>query len=153
MPAPPHSLHLPALHGERPANFVGGCCCAARPANICGRCCSFEACAGRRVHRLCPPAVALFCGLCVCLPCHLCHVIPLPFSTVCPVLFILSAPVHSMCARIESSFIQHVASCKNCPVGSCNTGLQRRPVRRFIVDFYPFSCRVHDPGPWCSVNN
>ena len=28
----------------------------------------FETCAGRRVRRLCPPAAALFCGLCVCLP-------------------------------------------------------------------------------------
>ena len=28
-----HSPHQPALHGERPANFVCGCCFAARPAN------------------------------------------------------------------------------------------------------------------------
>ena len=119
---------MTALHGERPANFVGSCCFAVRPAN----CWLFflVACAGRRVRRLCPPAVALFCGLCACLPLP-CHA-HCP-SHRCPVQFCFAhPPVHSMCARIVAS------SCKDCPVGSCNTGLQWRPVRRFICDCFLF---------------
>ena len=84
-PEPPHSLHLPALHGERPANFIGGCCFAARPA-ICWLLC-LEACARQIICRLCPPAAALFSRLCACspLPCHAhcpSHRLP-PFNFAC----------------------------------------------------------------------
>ena len=121
----------------------------------------FEACAGRRIRWLCLPAVALFCGLCAC-----CHPLPAmptallnvlaPVQLLCPHSFALFATFIAMCARIDSStvcFQSGPAVCKlqDCPVGSCNTGLQWRPVRR--VHLTPsFSCRVHDPGPWVSVN-
>ena len=59
----------------------------------------FEACAGRRVRRLCPPAVAGSAG-CVLPAANFSMSCPLPFSSVCPVQFALFAPVHSMCARI-----------------------------------------------------
>ena len=108
VPAPSHSLHQPALHDKRPAN-------------ICG-CCFFEACAGRIVRRLCLPAAALFCGL--CLPAA--FAMPTAhINVLAPVHFALLRPLFiSMRARI-------VASCTDCPVGSYNTGLQWRPVRRF----------------------
>ena len=94
--------------------------------------CFFEACAGRRVRRLCPPAVALFSGLCACSP--------LPCQAHCPQrssprsVFVLHCPLFIPCAP-GSSCLQ-ATSCKlqDCPVGSCNTGLQWRPVRRFLFD-------------------
>ena len=59
--------------------------------------CSFEACAGRRVRRLCPPAVACSAG---CVPvARLCHA-HCPSQHFAPVHFALPPPVHSMCARI-----------------------------------------------------
>ena len=92
----------------------------------------------------------LFCGLCAC---HLCLPCPLPFSTVCPrsVCFTLLAPIQFTmllfachlfipCApgssvRAGGLFQSGPAVCKlqDCPVGSCNTGLQWRPVRRSIL--------------------
>ena len=103
--------------------------------------CSVEACAGRRVRRLCLPAAALFCGLCVRLHwlvqqavCLLAFAMPcpLPISTFLPPFSFALPPVHSMCARIE----QTVCKLQDCPVGSCSTGLQRRPVRRFLTFFF-----------------
>ena len=119
------------LHGERQDNLVAAVVLAARPA-ICG--CVFEACAGWRVRRLCLPAV-LFCGL--CLPaCHFaCHAhcphqfLP-PFISSCFISsFALLAPVH---VHVRQNQIQHVCKLRDCPVGSCNTGLQWRPVHRSI---------------------
>ena len=143
MPAPPYSIHQPALHGERPANVVCGCCFAARPANVvCGCCFATRPVPGRpsagcvRLQRPC--SAGYVCLLTFAMPC------PLPFSSFAPV----------QCCFSPCSF--HVrqdqrVSCTNCPVGSYNTGLQWRPVRRFLT-FRPLSCRVHDPGPWFSVN-
>ena len=65
------------------------------------------------------------CLLAFAMPC------PLPFSSVCPRSVLLCPLFISMCARIVE--LQQFASCKNCPVGSCNTGLQWRPVRRFTI--------------------
>ena len=92
-----------------------------------------EACAGRIVRRLCSPAAALFCRL--CLPVHLCHAMTTAHVHQPPFYFALSPLFISMCARIA------VQGCKDCPVGSYNTGLQWRPVRRFLT--LSFSCRVH----------
>ena len=75
---------------------------------------------------------------CVCLQCLVQQAVcllafamqcPLPSSTFLPPFnFILLCPLFiSMCARIVVA-----VSCSDCPVGSCNTGLQWRPVRRFI---------------------
>ena len=69
----------------------------------------FEACAGRRVRRLCPPAVAcsagfvvacrcLFCGLCAC--CQFCLPSPLPFSSFAPVQ-VCFAPLHLLCLLVH----------------------------------------------------
>ena len=70
---------------------------AARPANCWPL--VLEACAGRRIRRLCPPAVACSAGY-VCLllafamPTALLMFLP-PFCSFCLL------PVHSMCARID----------------------------------------------------
>ena len=65
-----------------------------------------------------------------CVPARLCHAhCPHHFSPFIS-SFALFALVQSMCARIK----QHVCKLRDCPVGSCNTGLQRRPVRRSIFD-------------------
>ena len=75
----------------------------------------------------------LFACLPLCLPC------PLPFSTFLPP-FILLCPVHLFarpysipCAPGSSCSGQQFTSCENCPIGSCNTGLQWRPVHRSIL--------------------
>ena len=145
MPAPPHSLHQPALHGERLANVVGSCCFAARPAN-CWLFVSSRPVPGRspagcvRLQWLVLQAV---CLLAFAMPCHA-HCpqrsCPRSFCFVCPHLFIPCAPGSSQ------------VCCKNCPVGSCNTGLQRRPVRRFHLTLTLFPAEFNDPGPWFSVN-
>ena len=93
----------------------------------------------------CVPAAIFACHFAPVMPTALINILP-PFILFCPVQFIFALPpVHSMCARIAKTTV-----CKllDCPVGSCNTGLQWRPVRRFHFDSLPFSCRVHDPGPW-----
>ena len=137
MPAPPHSLHQPALHGERPANFIGGCCLLRglywpdrRQLLLQGLCRSDR-----------PPAVLACNGLVLraLLACHLCHAMPTapvhqpPFILLCPHLFI------SMCAGIIAS--QQFASCKNCPVGSYNAGLQWRPVPRIASTPHSLCCK------------
>ncbi len=138
-PAPPHSLHQPALHGGRPANFCWLLfCCEAGQLNRLLFCC--EACTGRIVCRLCLPAAALFSRLCLpCppLPCLACS--PLPCHACCPhrycppgSVLICPAPCSFPCVP---GLKQQFASCKNCPVGSYNAGLQWRPVRRFLTAF------------------
>ena len=141
-------LHLPAW---READYdICSCrsCCEAGQL-VAVVCC--EACAGRRIRWLCPPAVAcsagsVFCLLPLCLPC------PLPFSSVCPhssllcprpFHFCFVCPCSIPCApgsSVRASSLlgpavcqgQQFASCENCPVGSCNTGLQWRRVHRSI---------------------
>jgi len=89
----------------------------------------FEACAGQTICRLSSPAAALFCGLCLPavspLPCHA-HCPP---QRRCPVQFALP-PTCSFHVRQDHRRMQQFASCKNCPVGSNNAGLQWRPARR-----------------------
>ena len=129
---------------------------AAKPAN-CGPFVGCEACAGRRIRWLCC-LQCLFCGL--CLPCHLCLPCPLPSSVLAPVqfalcfaTFILLAPCSCHVRQDHRLLGPAVCQLQDCPVGSCNTGLQWRPVRRVHLTLtFSFSCRVHDPGPWVSVN-
>ena len=112
----------------------------------------FEACAGRSVCWLCPPAVpvlrAVFCLPChFCLPCNICLPCPLPSSVLAPVHqffapipFCFVCPCSLPCApgSVRASslsgpavcFDQHACKLQDCPVGSRNTGLQWRPVRR-----------------------
>ena len=89
---------------------------------------------------------------CVCLQCLFCrllfacchfachahcpsHHLP-PFSLLCALPRSFCFPLFiAMCARIgfrasSLSSNQHVCKLQDCPVGSCNTGLQWRPVRR-----------------------
>ena len=88
-----------------------------------------------------------------CLPC------PLPSSTSCPiqvcfapVQFALFALFMSMCARIVVSN-QHVCKLQDCPVGSCNTGLQWRPVRRVhLTHLFLFPAESMILGHGYSVN-
>ena len=96
-------------------------------------------------------AVFLLQGLCrsiICrlFACLLTFAMPclLPTSTFCPVLFCISPPLvhcHVHQDRLEV--------CKDCPVGSYNTGLQWRPVHRLTFVFLP--AESIDPGPWFSV--
>ena len=79
----------------------------------------------------------------VCLPCHSLPAMPTaliicPRSVALPrsIQVLLRLPLFiSMCARIV---VLGPAVCKlrDCPVGSCNTGLQWRPVRRVHFDFF-----------------
>ena len=135
-----------------------------------------EACAGRRIRWLrclqrfcsagCVCLQCLFCGL-FCLPATFCLPCPLPFSTVCPRSSFALPPSSSLCfvkfisfclppvhAHVRQDHLvlgPAVCQLQDCPVGSCNTGLQWRPVHRVHLTPFLFLCRVHDPGPWVSV--
>ena len=141
MPAPLHSpINLHCTARGRPTSYAAIVLLRGRPTAGC----CFEACARRRVRRLCLPAVPCSAG---CVPARLCHAMPTALlNSLPPFCSFCLPPVHSMCARIVEPT---VCKLQDCPVGSCNTGLQRRPVRRFLT--FPFSCRVHDPRPWSSV--
>jgi len=156
---PTHRTPPTYLHGERPADDICSCCLLrGRPSVAVG----FEACAGRRIRWLCPPAVLVQQAVFACslFACHAhCPQRSCPRSVcfvLAPIHFASFAPVHSMCARIIVSqgrrFVCQsgpaVCQLQDCPVGSCNTGLQWRPVRRSIFDL-PFSLQSpFDPGPW-----
>ena len=121
---------LRLLFAARPANcwllFLRGLCRSDRPPAV-------FACSG-------PVLPALFA--CSPLPCHA-HC---PDHQFAPVQFCFAPLFISMCARIV------VASCTDCPVGSYNTVLQWRPVRRFLTfDSFSFPAESIDPGPWFSV--
>ena len=128
-PAPSHSLHQPALHGKRPANFIGWlfCCEACTGRIVCS--CFFKACAGRIVCRLCLPAAALVCRLCV--PARLCHAMPTALIILAPVHFALSTPLFIPCAP-GSSFTLYRLSCWQLQHGPAEAA--RAPV----FDFSPF---------------
>ena len=91
----------------------------------------FEACAGRRVRRLCPPAVACSAG-CVpavhplpAMPTALHKFLP-PFSSLClpPSSSLCFAAVHSMCARIGFNMF---ASCKTVPLAAATRACSGGP--------------------------
>ena len=128
---------------------------AARPAN-CGPFVLRGLC---RVES--PPAVsvcsALFSRL--CFACHLLPAMPTALISSCPRSVCLppSIPPCFACTRFipcapgssvrASSLLlgpavccqgQQFASCKNCPVGSCNTGLRWRPVHRVHLLTFTF---------------
>ena len=119
-----------------------------------------EACAGRKIRRLCLPAVPVLRAVCLlftlCLPC------PLPFTSSCPrsVCFapfkfcFVCAPVHcharqdrsgpAVCRRVRASSLQAARLSR--------WQLQHGPAvaaRATVHLLTPsFPCRVHDPGPW-----
>ena len=121
--------------------------------------CCFEACAGRRVRRLCPPAVAGSAG-CVLPAANFAMSCPLPstflppFILLCPVHFASFAPVHFHVRQDQQCQTIMFASCKTVLLAAATRACSGGPCAGSFVDsFAPFSCRVHDPGPWCSVNN
>ena len=122
-PAPPHSLHQPALHGRRPANFICWllfCCEACTGRIVCS--CFFKACAGRIVCRLCLPATALFSRL--CLPAHLCQAIPTAVvSQFAPFCSAFYPPCSLPCAPGSSQkvarTVQLAATTRACSGGPC----------------------------------
>ena len=110
-------------------------------------------CSSRPVPGENPPAVAVLQAV-FCLPCQFCLPCPLPSHVLAPVqvcfapvhfTFVCFAPVHAMCARIVVSqgrrFVCQsgpaVCKLRDCPVGSRNTGLQWRPVRRVHLTLFP----------------
>ena len=131
VPAPPYSLHQPALHDRGRPMTSAGCCFAARPV---------PAGSSAAVVTSRPVPVGSSAG-CVCLqrPCSagFACLPPLPCHAHCP-------PQRSCSRSVCFAPPVHVhvrqdrrASCTDCPVGSYNTGLQWRPVRRFLTfDFF-----------------
>ena len=146
---PPTSIE----QGKVPATLSAGCCykaCAghficrllllrglcrplrlpavftARPVPVgsSAGCFYYEACAGQLHQR---PCFALQCLACL----------PLPWPHAC--CLVSFAPVHY---RVRQD---HRASCRDCPVGSRNTGLHWRPVHRFFL----FPVVFHAPETAC----
>ena len=144
---PPTSIE----QGKRPANFTCRLCFATRPVPVG----SSAGCLAARpvpvIHRpavllqgLCrsasPPAVLLQ-RPCFALPCLVCLPLPWPHAC-CPLAF---APVHYHVRQ------DHRACCRDCPVGSRNTGLHWRLVHRVFVcthpSMHPLSLLFASPQP------
>ena len=110
---------------------------AARPAN----CWLFlEACAGRKIRRLCPPAVVCSAG---CVPACLCHA-HCTHQFLPPIHFALLAPL-SFHVRQDHQFIiiQQFASCETVPLAVATRASRGGPCAGpFDSLTYPFSCRV-----------
>ena len=128
--------HLPARRGT--SQVIGSCCCLLRgriiavssrpvPSGGSAGCVCLQCCSAGCVLPAMPTALLISsCPRSILLA-------PVHFASFC------LPPAHSMCARIAISragdcFQTGPAVCKlqDCPVGSCNTGLQWRPVRRSI---------------------
>ena len=149
MPVPLHSPHLPA---QREAERHRQLLFLLRGWPSVAVC--FEACAGRRVRRLCPPAVALFCGLCAC-----CHPLPAmptalikflpPFSLLCPVhLLLFACPLFIPCAPGSLSAKPTCLQAARLSRWQLQHGPAVAARAPGPFDLFSFSCRVHDPGPW-----
>ena len=124
----------------------------------------FEACAGRRVRRLCLPAVPVLQAFVLpalpilpAMPTALLNSCPRPVSFApvkfaCPRSFALFAPCSLPCAPGSSSVLGP-AVCKLRELSRWQ--LQHGPAvaaRAPVHLTASFSCRVHDPGPWVSVD-
>ena len=99
-----------------------------------------------------------------CVPARLCHAMPTALNVLAPVhllqvclppFTLLRLPLFiAMCARIgfrasSLSSNQHVCKLRELSRWQLQHGpaeAARAPVHFF--DLLPFSCRVHDPGPW-----
>ena len=129
-----------------------GCCFATRPVPAGSSAAVLQGlCRSDR-----PPAVFACSGPVqpALLACHLCHAMPTaPVHQPRSVLNCPPPPCSFPCAP-GSARKQQFASCKNCPVGSYNAGLQWRLMRRFnfphpisraeIVPEAPFVARSGD---------
>ena len=117
----------------------GSCCFAARPA-ICWLLFHQGLCRAEN-----PPAVSACSGFVLQAVCLLAFAMPcpLPFSTFCPP-FILLFPC-SVHVR-QDRRVATVCKLQDCPVGSCNTGLQWWPVRRFLTYLFPAESMILGHG-------
>ena len=133
------STNLQCTARGRPTTSAG-CCFAARPvparssaAVLQGLC--------RSDH---PPAVFACSGPVqpALLACHLCNAMPTALLNVlAPFCFDLPPPPCSFPCTPASSRKQQFASCKNCPIGSYNAGLQWRPVHRVAFTHHSLCCK------------
>ena len=135
-PAPLHSLHQPPLNKTRGRSVhLPAVYCKACAGRIICRMFYCKACAGHFICRLCllqglcrsaSPA-GPFCYNGLVLPCHA--------LSACLCLDPMPA---SSCVAFAPVFVHyhvrqdHRACCRDCPVGSRNTGLHWRPVHRFL---------------------
>ena len=99
----------------------------------------YKACAGQTTCRLCLPAAAVSCELCV--PARLCHAMPTAHIHLPRSVLLCPHPLFSPCAPGSSKKLQQFASCKNCPVGSNNAGLQWRPARHVASTPHFLCCK------------
>ena len=115
----------------------------------------FEACAGRRVRRLCLPAAAWFCRLCLpALFCGLCACSPLPCHAHCPshhfapVLFILLCPLFIPCAPGSSCFrTNKFASCKTVLLAAATRACSGGPCAGSLLTlFFPSESMILGHG-------
>ena len=97
----------------------------------------YEACAGWRVRRLCPPAVALFCGLYACLslpamPTALINILPRSFCLP-PSIFVCLPPFIPCAPGSSCRFVATVcqgqlfASCKTVPLAAATRACSGGP--------------------------
>ena len=141
----PTSLHSPHLPARREVQDVVGSCCSLRGRPTVGRL-FFEACAGRRVRRLCLPAAVLFCRL--LFACHPLPAMPTalhqflpPFKFALPPFcsFCFVCPCFmSMCARITVCQGQQFASCKTVLLAAATRACSGGPCTGPFVDLFPF---------------
>ena len=138
VPAPPYSLHQPAMHDRRPANFICGRCFAARPANCWlfvlrpvpgGESAGCVACSG-----LVQQAVLAF---------HLCHFMPTALI-VCPVLFNFALPPVHYHVRQDRRRKLYGLSCWQLQHGPAVAA--RAPVHVLTLVLFP--AESIDPEPW-----
>ena len=92
-----------------------------------------EACAGRRVRRLCLPAVLVLQALFAC--CQFCHVMPTalltflpPFCSFCLPLFIPCAPGSASTQQVTSKMF---ASCETVPLAAATRACSGGPCAGF----------------------
>ena len=116
------------LHGKRQDNFVAAVV-SLRGRPTAG--CLFEACAGRRVRRLCPPAVPVLQAVCLLSPfaCHAHCPHHLPPSSSCPVHCCCALPLFHFHVRqdrrVRASSLQAArtvllaAATRACSGGPC----------------------------------
>ena len=153
MPTPLHSpTYLHCTARGRPAKSSAAVVVSLRGWPSVAAC--FEACAGRRIRWLCPPAVPVLRAVCLLPPfaCHAhCphHLPPLKFA--CPRSFHFALPLFLPCAPGSSSIVNMFASCETVLLAAATRACSGGPCAGSLLT-PSFSCRVHDPGPWVSVN-
>ena len=93
----------------------------------------------------------------VCLPCSpfACHThcpaqqfAPVRSTLPRPVILLCLPPFISMCARIVLYQTNSLQAARTVPLAAATRACSGGPCAGSFVDSYPFSCRVHDPGPW-----